>query len=334
VLNGAAPQAAEYDIAREFPSAGAYASMIHRAWVKKDPEAIEAIERATAHQKTTDNPGIVPKPVVGPLLNSLSGARPCINSFGVRPAPAPKFDRPRIDQHVLVAPQLAEKDETASRVMTIGSVPVALATWAGHLNISKQDIRWTQPSILQVVFDDFVRMYGRETDHSVCQEFPSLVTAIAPLADYTPASVDAFLRSALGTVMQDADDALINTVWMSLDVWAGLGGATYPQGGKAFNLPLGMGGDVLGLNAVVDPHFPDGTLIVGDSAHGEVWEDLEGFLSVDEPSVLGQLVGYAGYLDFVLLNPSAFLKASPTPVGAIGTSRSGNGGTARASSQR
>jgi hypothetical protein len=54
-------------------------------------------------------------------------------------------------------------------------------------------------------------------------------------------------------------------------------------------------------------------------------------LTVDEPNVLGQLVGYAGYLDFVLLNPAAFLKASPTPVG---TTRSGGGGTARASSQR
>jgi hypothetical protein len=303
------PSPEVYDIAREFPSAGDYAATLHRAWVKKDPEAIEKIDRATAHQKTTDNPGLIPRPVVGPLLNSLSGARPCINSFGVRPAPAPKFDRPRIDQHVAVAIQAVEKDPTASREMKIGAVPVSLQTWAGHLNISKQDIRWTQPSILQVVFDDFTRIYGRETEHAVCIEFPTLVPNTAPLADFTPAAVDAFLRSALGTVMQDADDALINTVWMSLDVWAGLGGATYPQGGKAFNLPLGMGGDVLGLNAVVDPHFEDGTLIVGDSAHGEVWEDLEGFLSVDEPSVLGQLVGYAGYLDFVLLNPLAFLKA-------------------------
>jgi HK97 family phage major capsid protein len=305
---------APYDITREFPSAGHYAATLHRAVVKRDPEALAKIERATANQTTADNPGIIPRPIVGPLLNTLSGARPLVASVPNRPAEAPKFDRPRVDQHVEVDLQAAEKTATASQKMIIGAVPVSLETWAGHVNISRQDLRWTQPSILQVIFDDFVRMYGRRTDNAACAEFPTLVTQTAPLADYTPAAVEAFLRAAYGTVLQAADDAIIDTIWMSLDVWAGLGGSITAQGTHAFELPLSGGGDVMGLKPVLDPHFADGTLIVGDADLAEFWEDLDGFLSVDEPDVLGQMVGYAGYCDFVVVQPKGFLKATGLPV--------------------
>lgn len=305
------PTATEYDMAAEFPSAGHYAATLHRAWVDHDPEALAAIERAnvTAHQKTTDNPGLIPRQIVGPLINTLSGTRPLIASIGTHPAPAQKFDRPKITQHVAVDKQAAEKDVTASQVMTIGPVAVALETYAGHLNISKQDIRWTQPGILQVVFDDFTKMYARRTDLAACLDFVALVTATAPLTTWTEAAVDAWLRAAVTTVAA-ADDAVMDTLWMSPDVWGKLGGVRTTQGGKAYNLPLGGGGDVDGLKPVMDRQLPANTLIAGDASLAEYWEDLEGFMSVDEPSVLGQLVGYAGYGDLIVLNAAAFVKGS------------------------
>jgi HK97 family phage major capsid protein len=309
------PSEAEYDITKEFPSAGHYAVTLHRALVNKDPEAVEKIERATAHQTTADNPGIIPRPVIGPLINTMSAKRPLVASVPNRPATAPKFDRPRVDQHVDVQKQAAEKDPTASRQMKIGNVPVSLDTWAGHLNISRQDIKWTSPSILQTVFDDFARVYARQTDAAAAAEFPTLITQTAALADWDFTTIDAFLRAAYGTVMANGDDAIIDTIWMSLDVWGHLGGVmTSPNSGvKAFNLPLQGGGDVSGLNPVLDPRLPTGTLIVGEADQAEFWEDLDGFLTVDEPDVLGQMVGYAGYSDFIVLNPKAFLKGTGMP---------------------
>lgn len=312
----------EYDICREFPTAGDYAATVHAAWVRKDPEAIEALERATAHQTTADNPGLIPRPVVGPLINSLPKVRPLLASVTTRPAPTGKFDRPRIDQHVEVAKQTAEKAETASQEMTVGAVPVTLETYAGHLNISKQDIRWTQPSILQVVFDDFTRVYALRTDQAAATEFPTLVTATSPVTAWDYASVRAFLTAAQATILGTNHSA--DTAWMSLDVWQDMGGVSMPVTSlPAFNMPLtGSGGDVLGFRAIVDQNFPAGTLIVGDSSQAEAWEDLEGFLSVDEPSVLGQLVGYAGYMDFVLVDPDAFVKATVPVAGTQSTSSS------------
>ena len=303
------PEAPAYDLTEEFPTAGDYAATLHRAWVDKDPEAIDKIERATAHQKTTDNPGLIPRPVVGPLINTMSNARPFVSSIPNRPAPTVKFDRPKVTQHVDVGKQAVEKDLTASQVMTIGTVPVALDTWAGHLNVSKQDIRWTQPSILQVIFDDFTRIYARRTDDAYADEFVAAITQTAALAASDVASIDAFLRTAYGTVQTNADDSMIDTVWMSLDIWTALGNARLANGAPAYNLPLTGVGDVNGLRAVVDRNFAAKTLITGDSQMVEFWEDLEGFLTVDEPNVLGQLVGYAGYCDLAVLAPTAFVKA-------------------------
>src|SRR5262245_54858242 len=92
VARSAAPEKpAEYDPLAEFPTAADYAITVHRAMVKKDPAAIEKLERATKHQLLADNPGIVPKPILGPVTNLLDGTRPFINSITRRPLPAPKF---------------------------------------------------------------------------------------------------------------------------------------------------------------------------------------------------------------------------------------------------
>jgi HK97 family phage major capsid protein len=302
-----------YDIAREFPTAGDYAVMLHRAWVKGDPTAIEQLERATAHQTTPDNPGLIPRPIIGPVIDTMRGARPFVSSIPNHPGPGvPKFDRPRVDQHVEVGLQAAEKDLTASQQMKINPVPVALETFAGHLNISKQDIRWTQPGILQLVFSSFARVYARRTEGKACTDFATDVTNTVPLGGWTIGDIDTFLTDGLIAVEADTD-VLVDTLWMSRDVWAQLRRVRTAMDQPAYNLPLTGGGDVDGLLPVVAPQFPAGTLILGDNQFVEFWEELEGFLSVDEPNVLGLMVGYAGYTDTVTLEPGAFVAAELPP---------------------
>jgi HK97 family phage major capsid protein len=310
-----------YDIVREFPTPADYVIAVHDARVKRDPGAIEKLERATANQVTTVNPGIVPRPVVGPLLNTMSSARPLVSSVQNRPAPAGKFDRPRVDQHVEVGPQTAEKDLTASQQMLINPVAVSLVTFAGHLDISLQDIRWSQPGIMQVVFDDFTRIYARRTDNQACVDFVAAAPDGAALSAWTAAAVEAWLRAAVTSIgTATGGGGLADTLWMSSDVWANLGGILQGTSGvKAYSLPLTGGGDVLGLRAVIDPQFAAKTLIIGDAALAEFWEELEGFLSVGEPSVLGQMVGYAGYSKFVVVEPKGFSQATALAGDVTGT---------------
>jgi len=305
----ATPREAEpYEIARDFPSVGDYAIAVHRAAVHKDPEAIAKLDRATAHQLLADNPGIIPRPVLGPVTNLIDTSRPLINSINRKPLPAGSFDRPQITQHVAVGKQAAEKTLTESQKLLIDKVPVTASTYAGHLNISRQDVKWTSPGILSIVFEDFAAIYAQVTDADACTEFTASVTA-APveIADTSPGAITAGLYGAAAASMQTATYPP-DTLWVSPDVWAALGGSTTPQGNPGFpSLSLtGTGGNPLGLGLVVDPHFAAGTMIMGPARFAEWYEDVDGLMQVGEPDVLGQLVGYAGYGAFLNVAPAAF----------------------------
>lgn len=309
------PAEPSFEINREFPSAGHYAAMLLRSGkFTADPDVMGKVaEIARANQTTADNPGIIPRPIVGDLLGRLAAQRPFVSSVPNPRATVGSFDRPIITQHVQVGKQSAEKTAVASRQMTIGKVPVALDTFAGYVNVSRQDIRWTSPSILQVLFSDFTSVYAQETDAQGCTDFVAgcTVTGEIPGAagSATAADIEAALREAVGTIGTNADNAVPDTLWMSQDMWASLGGATLgTSGAKAYNLPLTGGGDVLGLRPVLDFQFPAGTLIIGVSRLAECWEDLDGFLTVDEPDLHGQAVGYAGYFDTVVLDADGFVK--------------------------
>lgn len=304
------------EIKREFPSAGHYAAMLVRSGkFRSDPAVVERAERiARANQTTADNPGIIPRPIVGDLIGRMQALRPFVSSVPNPSAPVGSFDRPIITQHVQVGKQSAEKSPLASRQMTIGKVPVALDTFGGFVNVSRQDLRWTSPSILQVLFSDFTSVYAQETDAQACIDFVAGCTVTGEIPGAagaaTAADIDAALREAVGTIGTNADNAVPDTLWMSSDMWASLGGAmtSATSGVKAYNLPLTGGGDVLGLRPVLDFQFAAGTLIVGVSSLVECWEDLDGFLSVDEPSIHGQEVAYAGYFDTVVLDADGFVK--------------------------
>jgi hypothetical protein len=319
-----------YDIAREFPTVGDYAITVHRAMTMRDPEAIAKLDRATDHQKLADNPGIVPRPVLGPVLNDIDASRPFINSITRKPLPAGAFDRPVITQHVLVDKQAAEKDLTASRKMTIGKLPVTADTFAGHLNISRQDIKWTSPGILQIVFEDFAAVYANATDNEACEDFAASITNPAvPIASWNPDDIYGAMFGAAADTLTSVN-ALPDTLWVSPDVWGSLGGVTITNGTPMFPgmNPGSVSGSPLGFSLVVDKNFPAATMIQGPSRYAEWYEDIDGLMQVGEPDVLGQLVGYAGFGAFLNVKPDAYVKFTP-PAPVAGTASSNGDGERR-----
>ena len=316
VTRTAADKEPEYDIAREFPTIGDYAITVHRAMMLRDPEAREKLDRATAHQTLADNPGIVPRPVVGTVLNDIDAARPFIGSIQRRPLPAGTFDRPVITQHVLVGKQLAEKTLTESQKMVIGKLPVQADTFAGHLNISRQDVKWTSPGIMQIVFEDFAAVYANSTDNEACEDFAASVVQTAPIATWDAAGIYDAIYTAAATALTAAN-TLPDTLWVSPDIWGRLGGVMTTQGNPLFPgmNPGGMQGSPMGFSLVVDKNFPTSTMIQGPSKFAEWYEDVDGLMQVGEPDVLGQLVGYAGYGAFLNVRPETYTKFTvPAPV--------------------
>lgn len=333
-----------YDIAREFPTPGHYAMTVHRAQSNRDPEAVAKLGRlveyldrdtTTKHQTTADNPGIIPRPILGPVISDLDGARPVIASIGARPLPAGQFDRPTITQHVAIGKQAAEKDRTESQKMLIGKLPVTAATYAGHVNVSRQDVKWSNPQILTILYQDFADVYAEETDADAAAQLSASVTNSVALAAFTGAAWYAAIYGAAAATMGPGKGNLLpDTLWVAPDVWGGLGGLLSPMGGPLFPSlsPGDTTGNMMGLTIVVDGNLPMSEGILGPRRFAEWYEDIDGLMQVGEPDVLGQLIGYAGYGAFLNTKPAAFTKftATPPPPEALSASSSGEAAPAPA----
>src|SRR5262245_118802 len=111
----------------EYRSAGSYfVDLVAAKTGSRDAlERLEVYTRAAAHQKTSDNLGVVPDPIVGEVLNFIDANRPIANVLGPRNMPSATWHRPKVTQHTLVAAQGSagaaadEKSELTSQKMTI-----------------------------------------------------------------------------------------------------------------------------------------------------------------------------------------------------------------------
>ena len=310
-----------------YRSAGEYVVDLIRArgiHSDPDPTAIARIQqmRAIADQKTTDTTGILPTPIVGPVVNLIDANRPLISSLGGAKAlagiPGSTFTRPKIAQHVTVGPQTGEKTQLPSQKMVIGSVPFNKQTYGGTVDISRQDIDWTSPGAWDILITDLANVYAIQTETAVATDFVAKATAtpVVVATNDLKGWTLALYTAAYHSYQQSF--RMPDRIWCSLNVWAALGSlvdtARNVMNPNA-NLDTAFGtssldsfrGDVLGLPRVVVPTLAAGTCIVGSSAAYEVYEEVIGLLSVIEPSILGVQVAYGGYVAWGALYGNALV---------------------------
>jgi hypothetical protein len=282
-----------------------------------------------ANQITTDTPGILPTPVVGPVLNTIDANRPLITSLGARNmagTPGTKFERPRITQHATSGKQAVQKTALASQPMTIQAIEFLKETHGGYVNISRQDIDWTSPTAWDILVQDLGDAYQVDTETSTSASFAGApgMNAAVPVADNSLAAWGEALYQGAAAVYRGCG-RLPDTIWCALDVWALMGpivdtarlmfppGASGDTAGRASLAEFA--GVVFALPRVVVPTFPDGTCIIGASAMAEFYEERIGLLSAVEPSILGVEVAYGGYTAFGFLEPDGFTPITPPVAG-------------------
>ncbi|NBW69628.1 MAG: hypothetical protein EBR47_13370, partial [Betaproteobacteria bacterium] len=136
----------------KMPSAGEYLAAMHIGGdtYRKVNEAFQAANRknATALQAaagdvlTTDTPGLLPVPVLGPLFQDLNFVRPVVTALGARSmpnTPSKTFIRPTITTHTSAAAQ-TEGAAVSATTMVIASNVVTKSTVAGQVTLSVQDM--------------------------------------------------------------------------------------------------------------------------------------------------------------------------------------------------
>jgi HK97 family phage major capsid protein len=281
--------------------------------------------RVVADQKTTDTPGVLPTPIIGPVVDLIDANRPLISSLGGAKGMSfagASFSRPKITQHTTVGLQAAgagEKTQLSSQKMTISPVTFNKATYGGTVDISRQSIDWTSPGAWDILVRDLAQVYSVQTETAVAAAFKAastatpVVVATNDLKGWTLALYTAAMHAYQASFMMP------NRIWCSLDVWAALGSLvdvarvaipqdrTSEMGAPGTSTLASFNGDLLGLPRIVVPTFVAGTCFVGNSSLYEVYEEVIGLLSVIEPSILGVQVAYGGYVAFGTLSATGIV---------------------------
>jgi HK97 family phage major capsid protein len=309
----------------EYRSAGQYTLDRWRSQLgdQEAQQRLEVYHRAAAHQTTADNAGLIPTPILGPVVSFIDENRPLVGQLGPRQLPGQTWSRPKVTQHTTVATQSAEKAELVSQKMTITKLTATAATYGGYVNVSRQDLDFTTPGILDTVINDLAAVYAVQTEAASFTTFDAAATAGVAIA------TGAATASGVATSLWDAASKIYTATKGAGRVFAITGPDMLPILGPVFppvnpqnaispglaagDFSTGLVGQITGIPLYVSAGCGTLRILVFSTAAAEVYEDRIGSLQVVEPSVLGLQVAYAGYFTPMVIESTAIVKIVKTP---------------------
>jgi HK97 family phage prohead protease len=276
------------------------------------------LQAAAGDVLTTDTPGLLPVPVLGPLVQDINFLRPVVQAVGARAYPdggaSKTFIRPTITTHTSVAAQANELGAASATTMVIASNSISKTTLAGQVTLSVQDIDFTSPAAMQLILNDLMGEYMLASDNLAADNL---------LAAANSSGVwDGTVTDLLTSVYDAANDVASGRNWMpthmfvSVDVWAQLGKLVddadrpvFPfiaaglsgQNALGAQSAVSWQGNPLGLQLVVDSNFAAKTMIITRVGQGtgdayEFYESIRGLMSVEVPATLGRTMSFHGYV--------------------------------------
>ena len=311
----------------EYRSAGEYALDMYRS-TQGNGEATDRLEifhRAAQHQRTTDETGLVPEPILGPVINFIDAARPVVNFLGARAMPPSGYwHRPLVTQHTAVALQgtagLAadEKSELTSQKMTITRLTGNAVTYGGYVNVSRQSIDFSQPGVLDIIITDLAAQYSIDTEAATDAAIAATTTtAVGYGATPTNNSVATGVWAAAAQVYAAVKGQGQLFIACPADALSTFGSLFAPYGpfnqfGEGFNaanFKQGVMGNISGIPVVMSAGLPTGSgkAYLLSTAAIEVYEQRVGTLQVVEPSVMGLQIAYAGYFTPLMINQAGIV---------------------------
>lgn len=308
----------------EYRSAGAYVAEMYYAQIG-DGEAAERLEifnRAAMHQKTSDNPGLLPEAVVGGVINFVDAARPLVGVIGPVDLGSGSWSYAQVTQHTSVAVQGGEKTELASQQMKISKTPLSQLTYGGYVNVSKQDINRSSPAILDMIINDLAAQYAIVTEAATGSQLMASATA-GPTLPATPngGQVASAIWGAVGAAYAGTKGQGRMVVAVSPDMLGVIGPIfpgvnptnAYSSGFEAGGFGQGPQGTISGVVVVMSAGLAPGSVVVFSTAAVKCFEFKYGNLQVVEPSVWGVQVGYAGDFDAIAIEPEGIISITATP---------------------
>jgi hypothetical protein len=317
------------DLEINYRSAGHYALEMYQASLgdRAAAERLELFHRAAAHQKTSDNLGVVPDPIVGDVVNFVDAARPLVTLIGPQNLPSSTFHRPRVTQGTSVAVQGSagaaadEKAELVSQKMTISRLTATAVTYGGYVNVSRQDIDFSSPQIMDIIINDLASRYAIQTEAATGTTLDgSTSTNVGYGASPTAATIRAAIWSAASTIFTATAGQGRVVLALAPDRLNVFGPLFTPivsvaqtgDGLSAGDYSSGLVGAVAGVPTYMSAGLASGKAFLFSTAAIDVFEQRVGTLQVTEPSVLGVQVAYAGYFTPLRLVDNGIIELTAT----------------------
>jgi HK97 family phage major capsid protein len=296
----------------EYRSAGVYIADLYLEQMGEDEakHRLEVFHRAAAHQTTSDNAGLLPEQIVLPVLNYVDTSRPLVSALGPQDLGTGSWAYAKVTQHTLVGAQSAEKAEMSSRKMTITKTSITAPLYGGYVNVSKQDIRRTSPQILDMIINDLAGQYAIETEDACGTDLVAGGTTATTPLPLTPdaTEINATLWAAVAqsyTATQGQGGLLLVVSPDQMATFGPLFVPVNPQnaastGFNAGSFGSGVMGSISGIPVVMSPPLAAGTRLLVNTSAVKLFEARYGAMQVNEPSVWGVQVGYAGEFETVI----------------------------------
>jgi HK97 family phage prohead protease len=313
---------------REFamPTPGEYMAAYHIGGetFRKVNEAVKfaaaknqtALQAASAENLTTDTPGLLSNVVLGNVFQNYNFIRPLVSGIGVRAmpsAPSKTFIRPIITQHTSAAAQ-TEGDQVESQKMTLSATTVTKSTVAGSIFISQQDMDMTSPEAMGTILTDLSGQYMKATDTIACTALNAAKQTSGFTWTVTAGDPTSLMNALYGCAynISNSTNLFATHLIVSVDVWQKLGSQLdadkrplFPAIGAPGLIgqnTLGAGSaaswsgmNPMGLQILVDGNLAAGSFLVVHAPAVELYEQVRGIMSVENPDLLGRTFTYYGY---------------------------------------
>ena len=279
------------------------------------------VQAAAGDEVTSDAPGLLPVPIVGPVYDNINYLRPVVSAIGARAMPTfgATFIRPEITTHSSVAQQSAQLDALSSTTMVVSSNTVTKLTFGGTVRVAEQLGDWSDPAFVNIVLQDLANQYADQTDNYAADQLRSNATDQGTWAGTAATILNEVYVAAQN--IAGSTNVLPTHMFVDPEMWAKLGGLVdgsnrplFPTVGP-FNAAgtqnaASWNGNPLGLSMVVDKNFTAKTAIVGCAAGQfagfEIFEQQKGAVSVEKPDILARQISFRGYFATLMIDATKF----------------------------
>ena len=324
VIEASAPVFATAKREPRLPNAGEFVAAMHkggevaaaaqRVFAEYRAYHKSPIEAAAGDNVLSNDAGIVPVPILGPVFRDINYIAPVLNALGTRAMPnsgsGATFVRPTWTTHPTVAQQSTELTAVSATTAVIASNTVTKVTFAGSAQLSYQVLDFTDPAAMQIIVQDLAGQYLTAIDNYAADNLLAAATSAgvwdlsvtdlmksiydaavvtSAATNYLPTHI--FVDPATWALMGQLVDTTNRPIFPSIGA-PGLNGQNSLGAGTAASW---SGMNPLGLQIVVDNKFAAKTMVIMNENAFEIYRQDRGMLTVEVPNTLGRQMSVFGY---------------------------------------